>query len=255
MQVVSGSKIQGSVRPMGGAWARFAGLRWGAFARLRPDERQDDSSAGWRLSSRSLPLSVASADQPTVGPSASTAQPPSLSTFDDFYARHEQPLYGYLRRLLPSHEVAVELAQESFFRAWRHFDLLAAYDRPEAWLYRVATNLAMSHLRRRFPLNFSSLLAHARPGDAEDDEPAGADLFASTLDVERQTAERDAIERALRALPERPRAALLLAALHGFSSDEIADALGVTPGNARQILSRARERFRRLYDESHHPAP
>lgn len=169
-------------------------------------------------------------------------------TFDEFYARHEQPLYGYLRRLLPSHELAVELAQEAFFRAWRHFETLSGYERPEAWLYRVATNLAISQLRRKAPLSFSALLARMRADSAEPAELAPGDLLRSPLDLEGRTAERDQIDRILRALPERHRAALLLAAVQGFTSDEIAEALAVTPGNARQMLSRARAQFRRLYD-------
>jgi RNA polymerase sigma-70 factor (ECF subfamily) len=180
-----------------------------------------------------------------------TSAAPGLAAFDHFYTRHEQPLYGYLRRLLPSHEIAVEVAQETFFRAWRHFDILSAYERPEAWLYRVATNLAISHLRRRRPQSFSSLLTRAHTDDA--DEWVGADHIASPLDMEGQTAERDTIERALRALPERQRAALLLAAVQGLATDEVASVLGVTPDNARKILSRARERFRSLYDEAQRP--
>ncbi|MDE3229898.1 MAG: sigma-70 family RNA polymerase sigma factor [Chloroflexota bacterium] len=168
-------------------------------------------------------------------------------TFDQFYLRHEQPLYGYLRRLLPSHEIAVEIAQETFFRAWRHFGALSGYERPEAWLYRVATNLAISHLRRRRPLSLSSLLASP---NATDDELSGADSIASPLDVEGQAAERDTIGGVLGALPARQRAALLLAAAQGQTTDEIAAALDVSPANARKILSRARERFRRLYDEA-----
>ncbi len=184
----------------------------------------------------------------TDGDTRAAGQPLD-DAFDTFYARHEQPLYGYLRRLSPTHEVAVELAQETFFRAWRHFDALEAYDRPEAWLYRVATNLAISHLRRKRPLSFSALSSRANPSDVSADAFTGADLIASPLDIEGQTAERDAIDRALRALPERSRAALLLAAIQGFTSEEIGEALGVTPNNARQILSRARERFRRLYEQ------
>lgn len=176
--------------------------------------------------------------------------PPAIASFDDFYARHEQPLYGYLRRLLPAHEVAVEVAQEAFFRAWRQFDTLLTYDRPEAWLYRVATNLAISHLRHKTPLSFSSLTARLRAEAPEREELADGDLFASHFDLEGDAAERDVIERILRALPERQRAALLLSA-QGFTSQEIAAALGATPANARQMLSRARERFRRLYDQSH----
>jgi len=176
-------------------------------------------------------------------------------TFDQFYARHEQPLYGYLRRLLPSHELAVELAQEAFFRAWRHFDTLSGYERPEAWLYRVATNLAISQLRRKAPLSFSALLARMRADAAEPAELTPGDLLRSPLDLEERTAERDQIDRILRALPERHRAALLLAAVQGFTSDEIAEALAVTPDNARQMLSRARAQFRRLYDHENNTQP
>lgn len=179
-----------------------------------------------------------------------SATPPTSTisaSFDDFYARHEQPLYGYLRRLLPSHEAAVEVAQEAFFRAWRQYESLRGYERPEAWLYRVATNLAISQLRRRAPLSFSSLAARVRAETPQRDELAAGDLFASASDLEHDAAERDVIERILRALPERHRAALLLSA-QGFTGDEMAAALGATPANARQMLSRARERFRSLYD-------
>ncbi|HLZ22669.1 MAG TPA: sigma factor, partial [Ktedonobacterales bacterium] len=54
------------------------------------------------------------------------------AAFEAFFQRHEQPLYGYLRRMLPTHEIAVEVAQEAFFRAWTHFEEVRAYERPEA---------------------------------------------------------------------------------------------------------------------------
>ena len=176
---------------------------------------------------------------------------PYTHEFDAFFRRHEQPLYGYLRRLLPTDEVAAEIAQEAFFRAWGHFETVRAYERPEAWLYRVATNLAISHLRRRQPLSFSHVFAWSGAG-TEGDEPADDEVLSDPLDLEGQTVERDAIARALRGLPERQRAALLLRAVQGFSCEEVAETLGVTVPNARQILSRGRERFRRLYDASRH---
>ncbi len=178
------------------------------------------------------------------------AHSPDERAFDVFFTQHERPLYGYLRRLLPSDEVAVEIAQEAFFRAWTHFETVRTYDRPEAWLYRVATNLAISSLRRQQPLSFSH--AFSRSGtEAESDEAADADALTDPLDLEGKIVERDAITRALRGLPERQRAALLLRAVQGFSCEEVAEALGVTVPNARQILSRGRERFRQLYDASH----
>ncbi len=169
--------------------------------------------------------------------------------FDAFFIRFEQPLYGYLRRLVPNDEIAVELAQEVFFRAWRHFAELRAYDRPDAWLYRVATNLAITHLRRRQSVSFTHLLSRSNEADGADtleDTPP----FADSLDIEGRFVEREAIEHVLQRLPERQRAALLLRAVQGFSCEEIATALGITVTNARQTLSRARDRFRTLYQEA-----
>jgi RNA polymerase sigma-70 factor (ECF subfamily) len=172
-----------------------------------------------------------------------------FDAFDAFFTRHERALYGYLRRLLPSDEVAVEIAQEAFFRAWTHFAKIQHYDRPHAWLYRVATNLALGALRRRQPMPFSQLFSRQQAGEESDESPDDTDmLFADTGDVEEQTAERDAITRALSSLGERERAALLLRALHGFSHDEVAEALGVSPVNARTIAARARYHFRQRYD-------
>ncbi|HEX6123031.1 MAG TPA: RNA polymerase sigma factor [Ktedonobacterales bacterium] len=177
--------------------------------------------------------------------------------FDAFFARHERPLYAYLCRLLPSEELAVEIAQEAFFRLWTHLAEVQRYERPQAWLYRVATNLAISALRRRQATPFSQLLATTHTGTANDGEsPGGPEfLLADTLDIEGQAAERDAIARALRHLSERERAALLLRAVQGFSHEEIAEALEVSVANARQIVARARQHFRHHYDAEPRPAP
>jgi RNA polymerase sigma-70 factor (ECF subfamily) len=173
----------------------------------------------------------------------------STADFDAFFARHEHALYGYLRRLLPSDEVAVEIAQETFFRAWIHFAKIQHYDRPHAWLYRVATNLALGVLRRRQPMPISQFISRQQAGEERGEFQDDADnLFTDTMDVEEQTAERDAIARALSHLGERERAALLLRAIQGFSHDEVAEALGVSVVNARTIAARARLHFRQRYD-------
>ncbi|MGZ3600761.1 MAG: RNA polymerase sigma factor, partial [Ktedonobacterales bacterium] len=142
---------------------------------------------------------------------------------------------------------AMELAQEAFFRAWKRFAEVRTYDRPDAWLYRVATNLAISYLRRRRPLSFSHLLARTNEGEGLDAQEEMLP-FADPHDLEGRVVERDAIEHVLQRLSERQRAALLLRTVQGFSCEEIATTLGITVTNARQTLSRARERFRTLYE-------
>ncbi|HEU5441473.1 MAG TPA: RNA polymerase sigma factor [Ktedonobacterales bacterium] len=171
------------------------------------------------------------------------------SAFDAFFAQHERPLFAYLRRLLPSDDVAVEIAQEAFFRAWMHFAEIQCFDRPQSWLYRVATNLSISALRRRQPVPLSQLLGRRRSDDDCDDGQETIEaLLVDTLDIEGQTAERDSIARVLRRLSERERAALLLRAVQGFSHEEVAEALGASVANARKIATRAREHFRQLYE-------
>jgi RNA polymerase sigma-70 factor, ECF subfamily len=167
--------------------------------------------------------------------------PSCLSEFDAFFTLHEQPLYGYLRRLLPTDDTASELTQETFFRAWRSFPEVQAYERPAAWLYRVATNLAISHLRRQRAVPLSQMTGAAGAGDVADDE-----FLTDPSDFAGQNAERDLISQVLRRLPERQRAALLLRAVHGFSCEEVARALDMSPATARQTLSRGRARFRAL---------
>lgn len=168
------------------------------------------------------------------------------SAFDTFFARNEQPLAAYLRRMLASDETASDVAQEAFFRAWQHFETVSRYDRPDAWLFRVATNLALSALRRRAALSFTQLSHRGQDARA----PFGVDeldLLASPEDVEGEAAERDLIERLLRTLPERQRAALLLRAVHGFSVEEIAAILELSAANVYQLLSRGARHFRTLY--------
>lgn len=77
-------------------------------------------------------------------PSANTA-----SDFEAFYQRHEGAIFGYLWRVCGDEQAANDLTQEVFFRAWRQFERLRGYKRPDAWLFRVATNLALNERRRQ----------------------------------------------------------------------------------------------------------
>jgi RNA polymerase sigma-70 factor (ECF subfamily) len=186
--------------------------------------------------------------EPDIARQPAGAIDPHLPEFDAFFTKFEQPLFGYLLRMVPSQEIALELAQETFFRAWQHFAELQVYDRPEAWLYRVATNLAISHLRRKKSLCFAQLFRHAGADGGDQAEASmECDFLADPFDMEQQTADRVLIEQTLRQLAERQRAALLLRAVYGLSCQEISETLGISVANVRQTLSRARDRFRKLY--------
>lgn len=172
--------------------------------------------------------------------------PPDYSEFDVFFTHHLPAVYGYVRRLVEADDLANDLSQETFLRAWTHFDEVRLYAHQRAWLYRVATNLALSHLRSRRTMPFSSVAWHT--GNDTVGEPARDIEALASSSLEEVTAERDVVNRVLARLPEKQRAALLLRAVHGFSTAEVADMLGASVANVYQLVSRAAKQFRDMYE-------
>jgi len=159
----------------------------------------------------------------------------SEGEFEQFIGQHERDVFGYLWRMTGNEQAAYDLSQETFLRAWRHFARVAAYDQPRAWLFRVATRLALNYRRDR------------RPDTLSLDVDAADALATPTSDPAARTAQRDAIESALLALPRRLRAALILRDVYGYHTDEIASVLQVSRAAAKMTISRAREQFRASY--------
>ncbi len=174
----------------------------------------------------------ASATLPIGAPSDDNTR--SLAAFEAFFRRHERELFGYLWRITGNEQTAYDLSQETFVRAWQHFEQIASYDRPGAWLFRVATNLALTYQRR----------ASAPVGAAQ---PFAKDGDPSVSDPAWRLAESDAIRATLLALPPQQRAALVLREVCGFSCAEVAEVLGITLAAAKMTLSRGRDAFRARY--------
>jgi RNA polymerase sigma-70 factor (ECF subfamily) len=157
----------------------------------------------------------------------------SPGEFERFFRQHERAVYACLWRLTGDAQTAHDLTQETFLRAWRHFERVRGYERPQAWLLRVATNLAISARRGQRPQLSADTLSDA-------DAPARSDPTHAF-------AERDLVERALLTLPPNQRAALTLREVHAFSCAEIGAALGLSRDAAKMALFRGRESFRRAY--------
>jgi RNA polymerase sigma-70 factor (ECF subfamily) len=158
----------------------------------------------------------------------------NLPSFEAFFRQHERDIFGYLWRLTGDEQAAYDLSQETFVRAWQHFDRIATYERPGGWLFRVATNLALTYQKR----------AMAPVGAAQ---PFSSGNDPSTSDPAWRLAESEAIRATLLALPPQQRAALVLREVCGFSCAEVAEMLGVTLAAAKMTLSRGRNAFRARY--------
>lgn len=153
--------------------------------------------------------------------------------FELFVRDHERAILNYLWRVTGDEQTAYDLAQETFLRAWTRFERVSRYQNPRGWLFRVATNLALSSLARRRPTASDTVLA-------QEHDPEMSDPTALLV-------ERDQVRATLLRLTPQRRAALSLREVYGLSCAEVAKALGISEAAARMTLSRAREQFRALY--------
>lgn len=185
-------------------------------------------------------LRMARSDQPGAGVSAQTNASMDASShaaiFDALFRDLERSVYGYLWRMLGDQQAAADLKQETFLRAWRHIEKISAYERPETWVWRVATNLALNERRRVSTWGLQSL-------DMQAERLAASDPAMRVVGA-------DQVHATLLALPARLRAALTLREVYGLTFEEIAQALDISPASARVTLSRARDQFRQRYQRT-----
>ena len=172
----------------------------------------------------------------SAGMDAAATHRSAVEPFEQFIHRYERAVLNYLWHLLGEEQSAFDLTQETFLRAWQQYATLSTYAEPRAWLFRVASNLAFSQLRRmRAPVGAAIAL----------DDINGP----STSDHARRLAERDLVRQVLDRLPPQRRAALVLREIYGLTCEEIAQALETSPGAIKTTLWRAREQFRAIYAE------
>src|SRR5262245_10209430 len=153
---------------------------------------------------------------------AAWSQRASVSEFEDVYRRELRSMVALGTSLTGSREVGHDLAHEAMLRAYRAWSKVGTLDRPGAWIRRVLINLAIDHGRRRNRERRAlTRLTPAPP--LEHSDPTSARFWA-----------------AVRALPERQRAAIALHYLDDLSIDEIAEILDVTAGTIKTSLFKAR---------------
>lgn len=118
-------------------------------------------------------------------------------------------------------DVAEELAQETLLRACRQWARVSQLESPGGWCWRVATNLANSHFRRRR----AARRAHQRLGDGDHHEVDVSDVLA--------------VRQAVAGLPERQRTAVVLRHVVGLSAPDTAGRMGISADAVRSLTKRA----------------
>jgi RNA polymerase sigma-70 factor (ECF subfamily) len=151
---------------------------------------------------------------------------------EDLFARHHKEIHAYLLRMLHDPELAADLTQDAFVKAYRAHASLKDPTHARAWLYRIARRVALDHLRHRRLVRFVPWTGESY-GAAPSAEHV---VMHAGLSAE--------IRRALDRIPERQRTALVLAELHDLTGLELAAVLGTSHAAVRTLLTRARESLR-----------
>jgi RNA polymerase sigma-70 factor (ECF subfamily) len=155
-------------------------------------------------------------------------------TFETLLDRHQREIMGYILRSLGDHNLAQDVFQETFLRAFRAYKRLPAEANRRAWLYRIASNACHdAHRQRaRSPLPLGESVAAPERSDGTTRALAGA------------------VVAFMRSLPARQRQTLVLRKFQGMDYDEIAAVLGCSPEAARanvyQGLRKVRAHFAKV---------
>jgi RNA polymerase sigma-70 factor (ECF subfamily) len=162
--------------------------------------------------------------------------------FDALYVAYRSRIYSFLLRLLGEVELTDDVTQDTFTKAFTALPTLERGTKVLPWLYRVASNAGIDHLRRRRRLQW--LRVHKVENTHE--EPR-------VSDGTHELGEREHIQAILRKLPPENAVALLLHAVEGYSYKEIADIQGSTLTAVRSRIARARAAFRKDWDATKGP--
>ncbi len=164
------------------------------------------------------------------------------AAFAELVRRYRNQITNYIYRMTADYESSVDLAQETFIRVYRAADRYQTSHAFSTYIYRIATNLAISELRRRKRRRLVSLTGFFQGRDKteepkEFDPPDGRPLQDTVL-VEGER--RQAVASAIATLPDKYRAPLVLRDVEGRSYEEIAGILQMSEGTVKSRINRAR---------------
>jgi RNA polymerase sigma-70 factor (ECF subfamily) len=178
--------------------------------------------------------------------------------FDILVQRYKTRLFNYLLRLVRDPDLAEELAQDAFVRAYVNADKYRTIARFSTWLYTIATNLVRNRYRqkkRRPPV----LSLFFRTGDG--DEEMVQDVADEAPNPEQEAVGKDlqrVIAEATNQIPARYREPFVLREVNQLSYEEIAAVTGLKLGTVRSRINRARNHFRKIIEpllEDPSPSP
>jgi RNA polymerase sigma-70 factor, ECF subfamily len=159
-------------------------------------------------------------------------RPVAHDSFEAFFEAERSRLFGALVVITGSRAEAEEILQDAFLKVWERWDRVARMEEPVGFLYRTAMNLFRKRLRRAAVAVRKTVHLFPRGDELEDVEA------------------RDEAVRLLQRLTPRERAAIVVTAYLGYSSEEAGELLGIRATTVRVLTNRARATLRGVEEVS-----
>ena len=162
------------------------------------------------------------------------------SGFEELVRRYQRPIAAYVYRMVGDYDAALDLTQEVFIKVYGSLSRYRAEFKFSTWIYKIAHNAAIDHLRRGSVRELAIV--------ADDDRPAVAcESRCLTPEQESERNERcSEIETVVHMLPAAYRELIVLRHANDLSYEEIAEVTGLPLGTVKNRLFRAREAMRDL---------
>lgn len=167
----------------------------------------------------------------------------NADAFEQLVVKYQAAVYNLCLRMTGDPEDAADMTQESFLKAWRSLDSFQGNAAFSTWLYRLASNTCLDHLRSVKRKSQLSLVIEDTEGEEQTLEVP--DSAPSPEEQVIELEEHSILNEALQSLDYEQRQILILRAVNGLSYTEIAQVLKLKEGTVKSRLARAREQLRK----------
>lgn len=167
--------------------------------------------------------------------------------------RFERPVFSIVYRMVRDRELAEDLSQDAFVRTFNHLDRYDSRYKFSSWLFKIAYNLTVDHIRKR---ELQTISVHGAPDAVT---PERQEATSLTLQSEEESPDdrivakelAGELEEAIAGLREDYRTAILLRHVEGRPYEEIAEIMDIPLGTVKTYIFRARRELREALSASY----